>query len=137
MVECAAADPMCTSWIWEFSVLGGFEMKIFLFCSSALCGTAGALWMCFHYQNNLLSKNKFRCCSPAVGLSQKSLKRISLPISIFSPQFFLISNGNFDNFFTTLDFWVSSSLRSRIAVNSKSWIQSWIQNYPAIILVKK
>lgn len=38
---------MCTSWIWEFSVLGGFLNEKSL---------TGAFWMCFYYQNNLLRK---------------------------------------------------------------------------------
>lgn len=66
-----------------FCSWGFFKWKISLFCSCALCGTTGAFWMCFYYQNNLLSENIFRCCSQAVGLSQKRLKRSSLQFWLY------------------------------------------------------
>lgn len=83
-----------------FCSWGFLKWKISLFCSCARCGTTGAFWMWFYYQNNLLSKNIFRCCSQAVGLSQKRVKRNSLQfwLYFFSPPLFVISDGTLWSF---------------------------------------
>lgn len=97
----------------NFLFLGGFlNEKSLCF---ARCGTTGAFWVCFHYQNNLSSKNRFRCCSQAVGLSEKRLKKKFL--AVLTLFFFPSAFGHFKWNPLIISFiWISPSLRSRIPV---------------------